>query len=232
MKDTPIYTLHERAVIEYINRYTTARAINPTDCSLFSDTLIEYNGATAWSEIKMTVDSNMINTRVRYLSGVWTCRGKSPVGDYICSMLERSRSAHAFIEKLRAYTGKDPAVDSNWPTVSDMNTFIKSIDDQYIHAETNVDISEIVRLHYLQAKSKCTYYMQAGDNFYRVSEHNPLGVPDDVPVFSAVGTLKVRVAIRSKRYEMQAEAKVKQSNLSPYSLYPFTKKLSPFLNKT
>lgn len=228
MKDQRLCILHEKAVAGYINHFTYANAENPTNAVGFSDILISFNNRTAWLETKMTVDSNMINTRVRYLSGIWTCRGMSPVGDYICQILANSDHAKGFIHDMTRFVSRDMNVDNNWPSLSEMTNFMKHYPDHYIHWQEDVDISEILRLHYLKSKSKCTHYLQAGDNFYKISEHDPLGLSSNIPVFTARGTLKVRVSLRSKRYEMQAEVKVKSFNQSEYSVFPFTSKKCPF----
>ena len=88
------------------------------------------------------------------------------------------------------------------------------------------DITELVTSHYLN-KTEPAYYIQAGDDLYKIGNKNPLGWP--VPLFVVKhGTCHIRISTRSKFYEIQSEIKIKEMEESKYSLKPGSKKEKPF----
>ncbi len=74
--------------------------------------------------------------------------------------------------------------------------------------------------------------MQAGDDFYRISNRNPLKLTNRIPLLKGMGSLRVRIAMRKPRdqyYEVQAEIKIAKMPESKYSIAPDTKKINPFI---
>ena len=89
------------------------------------------------------------------------------------------------------------------------------------------DISKLIEDHYTKGKAEPTYYIQAGDDLYRLGNKNPfswklprLKAPD--------GTCSIRVSTRHSFYEVQVDIKTHTINDSEYSLKPNSQKLSPF----
>ena len=101
--------------------------------------------------------------------------------------------------------------------------------NRYIANEEGQDLGALVTEHYTIGKTEPAYYMQAGDDFYRISNKNPLKMDTKIPLLKGTGDFKVRVATRSEFYEVQAEIKIDEMPDSKYSVAPGTKKLNPFL---
>ncbi len=101
--------------------------------------------------------------------------------------------------------------------------------NRYIANDENRDLGKLVTEHYTEGKTEPAYYMQAGDDFYRVSNKNPLGLDTSIPLLKGSGDFKVRVATRSEFYEVQAEIKIKKMPNSKFSVAPKTKKENPFM---
>jgi len=93
--------------------------------------------------------------------------------------------------------------------------------NKYIANDPNIDIGELVTAHYTEGKKAPAYYMQAGDDFYLISNANPLKLPNSIPKLSGEGDFKVRVSTRSEFYEVQVEMKIKKFKPphSPYSVF-------------
>ena len=89
-------------------------------------------------------------------------------------------------------------------------------------------MASLITKHYTVGKAEPAYYMQAADDFYRISNKNPFKVPNDVPLLKGSGDFKVRIATRSQFYEVQAELKIMSMPSSKYSLAPDSKKKNPF----
>ena len=85
-------------------------------------------------------------------------------------------------------------------------------------------------MHYLKGKTEPAHYMQAGDDFYRIGNNNPLQLSENIPILSGNGDFKFRIGLRHTKqwYELQPEIKIKHMPYSQYSVHPQTKKLNPF----
>jgi hypothetical protein len=92
-----------------------------------------------------------------------------------------------------------------------------------------MNLGKVVTDHYTKGKTEPAYYMQAGDDFYMISNANPFKLNSRIPLLSGTGDFKVRIGTRTEFYEVQAEIKIKTMPNSLYSLKPGTKKLNPFL---
>ena len=106
--------------------------------------------------------------------------------------------------------------------------FNQSNINKYIHKQENFGIGDLVTKHYTKGKKEPAYYMQADDDFYRISNTNPLNLPNDIPLLSGDGDFKVRVSTRTMFYEVQAEIKIKTMPFSKYSVKAGTTKKNPF----
>lgn len=216
MIDEPFHSLHEKAIVAYVNLHTAAKAYKPTFSTQFSDILLEHNGRIAWLEVKMTHDANLMSLRLKY-DNEWIGTGTSAKS--ICRILNEAASAKTFTELF---------CDRSMPgevSLDEMRFHLSSM-RQYILEQKIDDISDLVKEHYSLSKRACVHYIQCADSLYRLNDENPLSLP--VPIFKPSGTIKVRVAMRSKRYEILTEVKMRSSQESEYSVYPFTQKKNPF----
>jgi hypothetical protein len=100
--------------------------------------------------------------------------------------------------------------------------------DRYIIKVEDLNLGEIITNHYIKGKREPAHYMQAGDDFYMISNKNPLGLTHSIPLLSGRGNFNMRVSTRTNYYEVQAELKIKSMPDSGYSIMPGTKKLNPF----
>jgi hypothetical protein len=219
-------------------------ASRPKVDSTYSDVLVKYKGKKVWIEVKMNHTDNLGNTRASWDGKNWVSApekrgplaGKmGPLKVYIAKMLK----AHAkdFVSKITAATGKSKINTNKGPQQKDKDTisheemkaFMATQKDQYIVTVPGQNLGAVVRDHYAKGgKTEAAYYLQAGDDFYRLSNEDPLGVAKDVPMFSGKGDFRMRVGIRTGMYEIQPEVKVKSMENSPYSIKPGTRKKNPF----
>lgn len=209
-------------MLGYVNGHTSAKAYRPTRSSEFSDMLVEYAGLTSWIEIKMTTHCNLLNSRAQFDKS-WTC-----ASSILSRALNSSEQAQDFIQELRTFSTQEPVLSYDGTGLDVMSAFVKERNRQYVHEEEKVKIRDVVEEHYLSGKRRSVHYIQIGDNFYSISSLDPLGL--NVPVFDPIGHIKIRLALRSKRYEILAEVKCTDIEESEYSLYPFTEKKCPFIN--
>ena len=100
---------------------------------------------------------------------------------------------------------------------------------RYIANKENMDLGKVVTEHYTKGKAAPAYYMQAGDDFYRISTTDPLKIGMKIPLLTGRGDFKVRISTRSEYYEVQAEIKIVDMGKSTYSVKPGTSKNNPFL---
>lgn len=104
--------------------------------------------------------------------------------------------------------------------------YVEEIGSRYV-MRYNGDITDLVTEHYVNGKEEPAYYMQAGDDLYKISDVNPFHW--NVPLFEVPeGTCHIRIATRSSFCEIQSEIKIKRMEPSPYSLCPWSKKKLPF----
>lgn len=219
-------------------------ASRPKVDSTYSDVLVKYKGKKIWIEVKMNHTDQLGNVRSSYDGSKWVSAlekkgplaGKQgPLKIYINKLLDRH--AKDFVAKAQKFTGKKKMSTNKAPQQKDPDTinheemkmFLATQKTQYIISVPVKDLDQAVRDHYAKGgKAEKVYYLQAGDDFYRLSNENPLGVPSDVPLFTGSGDLKMRVSVRSSMYEIQPELKVTKMGRSPYSIAPGTTKKNPF----
>ena len=231
---------YEKDVAEYINGMPNMHAIRPRVGTDYPDVLIKYKGKESWLEVKMSHTDNLANPRVFYKNGLWNTTYKTPAAKEAIDILNSSIQAENFIKSISQYSGipldsiiiatsksqlKEPGAVPNHVMKS---YFSKPGINRYVANKENVDIGNIVTAHYTKGKTKPAYYMQAGDDFYRISYENPFNLSTNIPLISGFGDFKVRISTRTEFYEVQAEIKIKKMNNSAFSVKPGTKKINPF----
>lgn len=235
----------EKDVAESVNSVPGIKASRPSVSTEYSDVLIEgqvdKRPVKTWLEVKMSHTDNLSNPRVYYENGVWKTTYKTPAAKAAVDILNKSPQSKKFLNDIAKYTGiplkslKIPTTKSGLKQEGAVPLEImKKYFDQpgvnrYIANEEDYDLGSLVTEHYTKGKKEPAYYMQAGDNFYRISDKNPLKLNKDIPLLKGKGDFKVRIATRSEFYEIQAEIKIKEMPKSNYSVAPKTKKRNPFV---
>lgn len=232
---------YERAVAQNINKIPGVKAERPTVGTDYPDVLVKYKERLVFFEVKMNHRDNLANPRVFYQNGRWQTTYKTPAAQHSVNILNQSPDAKRFIQDMSKISGipinsikipttrggvKEPGAV---PLVIMKNYFERPGVTRYVANKPNLDLGKIVTEHYLKGKTKPAYYMQAGDDFYRISDIDPLGLGKSIPLLKGYGDFKVRVSTRSEFYEVQAEVKILKLPVSDYSLKPGTKKKNPFL---
>lgn len=232
---------YERDVADSINAMGVT-AVRPSVGTDYPDVKLTHKNKTTWLEVKMNHTDNLSNPRVFYHSGKWQTTYKTPAAEAAIDILNSSPEAKRFIDALSKYTGipkdiiKIPTTRSGLkepgavPLTQMKSFFSQPGVNRYIASSDSMDLGKVVTDHYTKGKTEAAYYMQAGDDFYMISNKNPLGLSNKIPVLSGHGEFKVRVSTRSEFYEVQAEIKIKKMPDSKYSCKPGTKKMNPFLS--
>lgn len=231
---------YERDVANEINKINGVKASRPTMGTGYSDVKVTVNNVTTWVEVKMNHTDNLANPRVYYESGRWQTTYTTPAATKAVEMLNSSSQARKFISDISNFSSiplskiKIPTTKSGLkkegavPLSTMVRYFSQPTINRYIMVEENYNLGDLVTEHYTVGKTQPAYYMQAGDDFYRISSKNPLHLTNDIPLLSGTGDFKVRVSTRTEFYEVQAEIKIKEMPNSEYSFKPNTKKLNPF----
>ena len=234
------FSLYEQEVASYINSLPNVSAERPSTGTSFSDVVITYKDSRVWLEVKMNHEDNLSNPRVFYNEQQWKTTYKTVAATEGVKLLNLSEDASKFVDlisdfskiskdKLFIPTTRGTVNAENAVNLKMMKDFIQHYEiEQYILKQDHVDLGEIVTKHYTEGKLEPVYYMQAGDDFYRISDKDPLGFGDQIPLIEGVGTFKVRIGIRSRFYENQVEIKIKCLKNSKFSLKPGTLKDNPF----
>jgi hypothetical protein len=228
-------------VAKNIDKFPGIIALRPKVGTEYADVLLEFDGKKTWLEVKMSHTDNLSNPRVFYKHGRWNTTYKTPSAKLAVDILNKSSQTRKFLEDLSKFSDI-PLDDIKIPTTKGglkengavpleimKKYFSQSNINRYIATEENMNMGSIVTEHYTKGKKEPAYYMQAGDDFYRISKKDPFNIGRKIPELSGVGDFKVRVATRSQFYEVQAEMKIKKMPNSLYSLKPDTKKKNPFL---
>jgi len=234
----------EKDVAEEINKVPGIEAKRPSVGTEYSDvniTKFKNKKVDEWVEVKMSHTDNLANPRVFYKNGKWQTTYKTPAAEATVNILNDSQQAKKFIDDISKYTGI-PKKSIKIPTTKGglkeegavpleimRKYFDQSGVNRYIANEENTDLGELVTEHYTEGKKEPAYYMQAGDDFYRISKKNPLKLNEKIPLLKGKGDFKVRVATRSEFYEVQAEIKIKDMPKSNFSIKPETNKTNPFI---
>jgi hypothetical protein len=237
---------YEKAVADTINGIPGVTAIRPPGDTRLSDVLIvKYNNkaVNAWVEVKMSHSDNLSNPRVFYSNGRWQTTYKTPAAEAACNILNASNEAEQFIKNIAKFSGiplksiKIPTTQSGLkeegavPLAVMKSYFNQPGVNRYIANKENYNLGKLVTEHYTIGKKEPANYMQAGDDFYLISNANPLNLTKSIPLLKGSGDFKVRVSTRSAFYEVQAEIKIAKMPDSKYSMAPGTRKLNPFLSK-
>lgn len=232
---------YEKEVATNVNKIPGVKAERPPGDTAYADVKIKYKSKETWMEVKMNHTDNLSNPRVFYKGGKWQTTYDTPAAQHAVNILNKSPMAKKFINEIAKFSGI-PVKNIKIPTTKGglkepgavplhvmKNYFDKPSINRYIANNANMDLGKIVTEHYTLGKAEPAYYMQAGDDFYRISDEDPFKLGNKIPLLSGQGDFKVRVATRSEYYEVQAEIKISKMPNSKYSVKPGTKKQNPFL---
>lgn len=232
---------YEKDVADNVNKIPSVKAIRPPGDTAYADVKITYKSVTSWMEVKMNHTDNLSNPRMYYHSGKWQTTYKTPSAQYAIDILNASPMAKKFIQDISKFSGI-PLKDIKIPTTKSglkeigavpLETMKRYFDqsgiNRYIANSENLDLGKVVTEHYTKGKAEPAFYMQAADDFYRISNKDPFKLGSTIPLLSGRGDFKVRVSTRSEFYEVQAEIKIAHMPNSNYSVKPGTKKENPFL---
>lgn len=242
---------YEIAAANYINSFSGISAERPKVGTQFSDVrfwLDDKPEKDYWLEVKMNLSDNLGNPRFDFDGTRWLSRSSSPISDDIATHLNGDKDVKALIKNMTEQYNKIEGLNLKTikllstkagVTQEDQPNFLNFIHEYFnnivptqdinvknrnIMMISDYDIGSVVTSHY---EHKDTYYLQAGDNFYLIGDSNPLNLPSDVPKIKGKNKLIVRVSTRSEFFEIQAEIKLKDWEISNYSLKPGTSKLNP-----
>lgn len=237
---------YEKEVADAINKIPGVTATRPSVGSDYSDIKITQYAKrllspAVWIEVKMSHSDNLANPRVFYEDVQWKTTYTTPASIEAVKLLNKSDKANKFISDISKFSGiperiiKIPttkgglAKEGAVPLKIMKMYFDQPGINRYILDEKNFNLGDMVTKHYTQGKTEAAYYMQAGDDFYMISNKNPLKF-SGVPVLNGKGDFKMRISTRSEFYEVQPEIKIKEfiPSSSAYSVKPGTKKINPF----
>ena len=230
----------EQDVAKHINGQMGIKASRPSVSAAYSDIKLEYKHQHYWLEVKMNHTDNLSNPRFFYASGKWQTTYKTPSASFGVQVLNHCKQTKRFIEEIAKYSGIPKAkieLHSSKAGLRRPNAvplevlreyFEQPGKNRYIADEKDTDLGKLVTEHYTIGKEEPAYYMQAGDDFYRISNRNPLGLTTQIPLLAGDGDFKVRIGTRAEFYEIQAEIKIKEMPESKFSCLPGTKKINPF----
>jgi hypothetical protein len=231
---------YERDVAMHINNMRGITAERPSVGTDYPDVKLTIERVSTWLEVKMSHTDNLSNPRVFYKNGKWQTTYKTPAALEAVSILNESPQTKDFLDKLSKFSGI-PLKDIKIPTTKGglkepgavplavMKMYFQQPGvNRYIANKENFNLGKVVTDHYTIGKTEPAYYMQAGDDFYKISNKNPFKLNGNIPLLTGKGDFKVRVSTRSDFYEVQAEIKIMDMPNSKYSVKPGTKKLNPF----
>jgi hypothetical protein len=232
---------YEKDVADSVDKIPGVLATRPPGDTAYADVKITYKKVTSWMEVKMNHTDNLSNPRVYYEKGEWKTTYKTPSAKAAVDILNEDPKTKKFLQDISKFSGI-PLKQLKIPTTKGglkeegavpLHIMKKFFDqpsvNRYIANSENVDLGKVVTEHYTKGKAEPAYYMQAGDDFYRISNKDPFKLGATIPLLSGRGDFKVRVATRSEFYEVQAEIKIAHMPNSKYSLKPGTNKTNPFL---
>jgi hypothetical protein len=232
---------YERDVAKNIDQIPGVKADRPSVGTDYPDVLLTYKNKSTWLEVKMSHSDNLSNPRMFYKNGKWQTTYKTPAAAAAVEILNKSPMTKKFLEEISKFSGipmKDLKIPSSKTGLKEPGAvplhimkayFSKPGVNRYIANKENQDLGKVVTDHYTIGKTKPAHYMQAGDDFYKISNADPFGFGSGVPLLKGMGDFKVRIGTRTEFYEVQAEIKIKKMPDSAYSLKPGSKKKNPFL---
>ena len=236
---------YEKSCADYLKTFGL-NATRPKVDNTYSDLVVKgVVKEDIWIEVKMNHTDQLGNTRAFWDGKKWDAaldkkgpsKGKlSPLKVYICKTLDKE--GKPFVKAVRKHVGRQDIIipttigmlrDSKSVTRDEMIDFLKGQKNQYLISLPNKDLGALVTEHYTKGKTEPTYYIQAGDDFYRIGTKDPLKLGNKVPLFSGTGPFRMRVGMRTNYYEVQPEVKITGGMpKSDYSIKPGTKKKNPF----
>lgn len=231
----------EKKVADNINSIPNISAERPVVSVEYADVRIKKGSITTWLEVKMSHTDNLSNPRVFYANSRWQTTYKTPAAAQAVNILNSSAQAKDFIRSISKFSGiperiiKIPTSKSGLkeegavPLHVMKAYFNQPSINRYIASQENFNIGNLVTEHYTKGKKEPAYYLQAGDDFYMISNKNPLSLNKNIPLLSGTGDFKVRVSTRSEFYEVQAEIKIKSMPNSKYSALLGSSKINPFV---
>jgi len=231
---------YENDVAANVNKIPGVKATRPPGDTAYADVKVTYKKLSHWMEVKMNHTDNLSNPRVYYEGGKWKTTYKTPSAKAAVDILNKDPKTKTFLKDIAEYSGitlasiKIPTTKGGLkeegavPLDVMKKYFNQSGVNRYIANKANMDLGKVVTEHYTEGKAEPAYYMQAGDDFYRISNKDPFKLGASIPLLSGRGDFKVRVATRSEFYEVQAEIKIAHMPNSNYSVKPGTRKKNPF----
>jgi len=235
---------YEHDIASEISRYVPAE--RPTVSVDYADVKVRHQEADHWVEVKMNQGDNLMNPRFCYKHGRWGVPYElvSPATQTLIDHLNENDQAKEWIEDLRKFlatlrftgdasnlsiysAGRDRKADGNSVSVRQMKEFLRARDNKNICVVPHADVGKLVAEHYLFGKGAPAHYISCGDDFYRLSVDDPLGLVD-VPIFSGFNRLAFRVGDRSRRHEIMPEVKLYDIKSSSFSVQPESSKYNPF----
>jgi len=231
----------EKDVAKNINAIPGIRAERPTVGTQYSDVRMMYKSTTTWLEVKMNHTDNLSNPRVFYKDRKWQTTYSTPAAKTAVDLLNRSLATKKWVTDIAKFAGIPVSKVEIPTTKGGLNSpnavplaimkeyFSQPGINRYIAMSENFDMGKLVTEHYTIGKAEPAYYMQAADDFYRISNKDPFKLGAKIPILKGRGDFKVRVATRSAFYEVQAEIKIISMPNSTFSLAPGTNKKNPFL---
>jgi hypothetical protein len=254
---TAKFDRYEILIAEEINKIKGLTAIRPASNVHYSDVKITKNGKTSFVEVKMEDSKGqypqIVNTRFNYnitLPGKWGSTNPGAAAEFMVDKLNSSTITKNIVKELSQFIKipldklKIPTTFGNLKKYADVSPSKEQIKKffsdgggirgrQYIFEIKNIDMSELAKLHYMTGKTFPADYIQLGDNFFRMNEHDTFNLKH-VPMLNGKGNLLVRFSILNSKnyYEIQPEAKFNKNSIvkSQYSFHPGTKKLNPFFS--
>lgn len=229
----------EHLIANSLDSLSNVVAVRPKVGTEYSDVKVTFNGKSSWLEVKMNHSDNLANARVYYQDQSWHSNYKTPVAQSVVKELNATESVSDFVYSISDYSGiayETIFIPTNKSKMNSLNSVplatMKAYCNQYgsyVLDNRNYDLTDLVTLHYTTGKAEPAYYIQAGDDFLMISNANPLGLTEDIPVLEGTGKFRVRVSNRSQFYEIQTELKLTSSIESRYSVMPNSNKINPFL---
>ena len=248
LTESPASDAFEQSVAKSINTQFKGTGIKatrpPADTSLPDVLVTVADVGNSFIEVKMSHTDNLANPRVFYDGGKWVTTYKTPVAKYAVELLNSSDQANKFIKDLSDFLGRDDiklsttrggVKEPGVVSLKEMVDFVTAQGSRYVVTEPDVDLGNLVTLHYTVGKSQAAHYLQAKDDFYMIGGGDALGLNaangGNIPMLGGTGEFKVRVSTRSAFYEIQTELKIKHYDppSSPYSVIKGTSKINPFV---
>jgi hypothetical protein len=236
---------YEQDVAYSLNKLPGVSAVKKGS-NAYSDVFVKYNGGNSWLEIKMNHSDSLFNSRLFYSDEQWKTTYAGEAAKTVVDMTNDSDECKKFLSDICVYTGIVPStlkipttkgglvgVPGAVPYDRLREFFLRCRTDQYLVKGADINLGALVQNHYLTGKTEKAYYIQTGDDFFRISNADPLKLGTDIPVIQGSGAFKIRVLFTDGVfYEVVPELKMKNLMSSKYSVKPGSKKINPFVAVT